>query len=113
MFDLILQNTASKQEFLIQHLEDTSESWLQYVFDNFKMPDEAQYGEYVGALYRNDRDDCVYTLKDVITETVIETEEGTVRVRDLRPELFILKYVGFPEKEPYLEENKNYYYYSH
>lgn len=113
MFDLILQNTASKQEYLIQHLEDTSESWLQYVFEDFEMPDGAQYGEYVGALYRNDRDDCVYTLRDVITETVIATEEGTVMVRDLRPELFILKYVGSPEAEPYVEENKNYYYYSH
>lgn len=113
MFDLILQNTASKQEYLIQHLRDTSDSWLQYVFENFQMPEGAQYGEYVCALYRNYRNDCVYTLKDVITETEIETSVGTVKVKDLRPELFIMKFFGTEEGDPYREENKSYYYYSH
>lgn len=114
MFDLILQNTASKQEYLIQHLKDTSDSWLQYVFDGFQMPEGAQYGEYIGALYRNYRNDCQYTLSDVITDTLIETREGSVYVRDLRPELFILKYVGGEgDGKAYMEENKSYYYYSH
>lgn len=113
MYDLIIQNTASKQEYLIQHLQDTSTSWLQYVFENFAMPEGAQFGEYIGALYRNYRNDCTYTLSDVITDTLIETNEGSVHVRDLRPELFILKYVDFEDAKPYQEENKNYYYYSH
>lgn len=113
MFDLILQNTASKQEYLIQGLTDTSDSWLVYVFENFQMPEGAEEGEYYGALYRNFRKDCEYELNDVITETLIHTNEGDVRVRDLRPELFLMKFGDVVSQSKFREENKNYYYYKH
>ncbi len=111
-YDLLIQNTASKKEYLITGLKDTSETYLAYVFEQFSFPEEAEEGEYVCFLYRNDRKDCVYTFNDDVPETEIETSDGTVKVKNLRPEMFIIKYGTI--RKPYVARQKNneYYYYN-
>ena len=111
-YDLLMQNTANKREYLIHGLKDTSDSGLAYVFEDFEMPEGAEDGEYLCALFRNGRRDAEYTMSDDLLETEIATEEGTVKVKDLRAEVFILKFGDI--ETPYVARQKNneYYYYN-
>ena len=109
-YTLILLNNASKQEYLLTGLVDVSPSTLAYVFEDFEFP--GQPGEYTGILFRDDRYDSVYTLKDDPLKSTVETAEGTVEVNRLRPEIFLLKYGPDRQTEvTYIEKNENYFYY--
>ena len=110
MYTLLLQNLASRKEYLITGLVDKSKTYLCYVFENFSMPEDAQEGEYEGLLFRDDRSDSEYTLSDVLEDTLISTADGDVRVKHLRPERFILKYGDIERTAKYREDNKTYYY---
>lgn len=109
-YTLLLQNKASSKEYIIRGLQDTSSTYLCYVFENFVMPDGAQHGEYEGLLFIDDRNDSEYELSDVLENTVVTTADGEVKVRHLRPERFLLKYGDVQEKNTYRKENKTYYY---
>ncbi len=109
-YTLLLQNLASRKEYLITGLEDTSETYLCYVFDNFVMPEGAQEGEYEGLLFIDNRTDSEYTLSDVLEDTVISTADGDVKVKHLRPERFILKYGDIERTAKFREDNKTFYY---
>lgn len=109
-YTLLLQNLASRKEYLITGLKDTSETYLCYVFKDFVMPEDAQEGEYEGLLFRDDRNDSEYTLSDVLENTVISTADGDVEVKHLRPERFILKYGDIVKKNTYKQENREFYY---
>ena len=110
MFTLLLQNKASRKEYIITGLKDSSRTYLAYEFDNFVMPEGAQEGEYEGLLFRDDRKDSEYTLSDVLENTVVSTADGDVQVKHLRPERFILKYGDIERTAKYREDNKTYYY---
>ena len=113
MYTMLMQNLASKREFIFEGLKDTSENWLSYYFEGFTMPDDAPFGEYSCILFWNERKDCTFDIKDNLKETVIHTAEGDVKVRQIRAEYFLLKY-GEEQKElEYLEGNKDFYYYEH
>lgn len=109
-FDLILQNQASKQTYVVSGLTDKSESVLSYLFSGFTMPEEAQEGEYLGVLFRNGRKDVQYVIKDALLDTLACTAQGNVEIKYLRPEIFILKYGTI--ESPYIsrDEKKEYYY---
>lgn len=109
MYDIILQNNASKQEWAVTGLTDSGNA-MAYVFENFSMPADAPDGEYTGALIFNGREDVQYEFNDVLLDTLVKTEEGDVRLRDLRPEIFLLRYGVPQEANVYRKENKNYYY---
>lgn len=112
-YDLLLQNLANKREYLVRRLRDKSDgNPLAYVFENFEMPEGAEEGEYIGALYFNGRRDCEYTFSDDLLETEIATSEGTVRVRNLRPVLFLLKYGDIADVPTAPHRNNDYYYYN-
>ena len=108
-YTLLLQNNASKQEYLFTGLVDVSPSTLAYVFEDFSF--DGQPGEYLGLLFQDSRSDSVYTLKDDLLKTTVETAEGTVEVNRLRPEIFLMKYGTEHVEVTYLEKNDNYYYY--
>lgn len=109
-FTLLLQNKANSKEYVIRGLQDSSKTYLCYVFENFVMPEGAQHGEYEGLLFIDDRNDSDYELSDVLENTVVTTEDGDVKVKHLRPERFILKYGDIKEKNVYKPENREYYY---
>ena len=109
-----MQNRASKQEYLLTGLTNASQNILAYVFEDFEMPPGAEYGEYTGLLFIDNRTDSVYDLKDDVLSSTVSTAEGTVEVRHLRPEVFLLKYASVGGDEPatvYVEKDTNYYYY--
>ena len=113
-FSIILQNRASKVEYLLTGLTNSSQNILAYVFEDFEMPEGAEYGEYTGILFIDNRYDSVYDLKDDVLSSTVSTAEGTVEVRHLRPEVFILKYASDGEDGSavvFVEKDTNYYYY--
>lgn len=110
-YTLILQHNATRREFLITGLTDAQETNLAYVFKNFDMPEEAQEGEYTGVLFWDGRKDTEYELNDCLLDTLCRTGEGDVKVRDLRPEIFLLKYGAEPEPQVYRKSDVDYVYY--
>lgn len=109
-FDLIMQNNASKQKFVITGLVDTSETPLAYIFEDFSMPEKAPEGEYSCVLFRNGRNDVWYELSDVLLDTIAHTDEGDVQVRFLRPEIFLLKYGEVKDPYKFRTTDKSYIY---
>lgn len=109
-FDLIIQNNASKQVFLISGLTDSSDTSLAYIFKNFSMPEKAQEGEYLCLLFRNGREDVEYNYSDVLLDTVARTLDGDVQVRYLRPEIFLMKYGENGVDYVYRTKDKEYIY---
>ena len=110
MYDLLLQNQASKKTYVVSGLIDKSESVLSYLFSGFTMPVGAQEGEYVCALFWNGRRDVVYDLKDSLLDTVARTGEGDIQIRFLLPEIFILKYGKITSPYASKDQSKEYYY---
>lgn len=109
-YTLLLQNNASRQEYLITGLKDKG-NFLAYFFEDFEMPEDAAEGEYTGLLFWDGRSDTEYVLDDILLNTLCKTGEGDVFVRDLRPEIFLLKYGTPAEKNTYRKTNKDYIYY--
>ena len=110
MFTIIAQNSATRQEFVIEHLVNSSPSPLYYQFRRFTMPAGAPKGEYRCALIWNGRDDCVYVTSDDLMETLIKTEEGDVYLKDLRPEVFLLRYGDLEDTGLKINRDTNYVY---
>lgn len=110
-FDLILQNSATKAEYLVSGLVDSGNR-LAYVFDGFAMPEDARTGEYYCALIWNGRKDVTYEFKDVLLDSVLHTDEGDVTLRDLRPEVFLMRYGTVEADAIYADKNTEYYYYN-
>ena len=109
-YDLILQNTASKQEWVIRGLVNVSNVNLYYQFEEFSMPEGANTGEYFYALIWNVRDDVEYTLKDDIMKTIVHTGDGDVKLKDLQPETGILRYGVIEGGNTYRNKNTDFVY---
>lgn len=87
-YDLLLQNNASKEFFTYSGLTDTSDSHLFYQFDvELDVPD----GEYVYAVFINNRDDVEIELKTPILSSILHTEDGDVILRDIQPGTGLLR----------------------
>ena len=110
IFDLILQNSASKKEWIIRGLVDTSETTLYHQFDDFKMPEDAPFGEYYCALLWNTREDVEYEIKDNLLDTICHTAEGDITLRDLRAETDLFQYGDAKEKNQYRNKNTDFIY---
>lgn len=112
-YTIILQNNASRKEYLLTGLTDSKETFMAYVFKDFLMPDDAPEGEYKGVLFWDGRMDTEYELSDEILDCICHTSEGDVLVRHLRPEIFILKYgKGGLDDNTYRKNNNDYIYYN-
>lgn len=96
MYTLVMQHTATRAEYVVRDLVNTSTSLLYYKFPKFRMPAGAPEGEYRCALIWDGRDDTEYYPEDDLLETLITTGEGDVRLKDLRPEVFLMRY-GLPD----------------
>lgn len=109
-YDIVLQHSASKREWVITGLTDSGNE-LAYLFEDFEMPADAPDGEYYGLCFRNDRDDVEYTLKDVILDSIASVSDGTeVQLKYLRPEIFLMRYGEITSDASYRETDKQYYY---
>lgn len=97
-FDVILQNNATKEVFVLSGLENTSYNSLYLQFDDVELPKNVKDGEYTYAVLVNERTDVVYKPQNSLLETLIETGEGNVQLKDVEPLVGLLKV---------LKKNKN------
>lgn len=113
MYTLFLQNNATKKEYYFDGLDNIGNP----LYFEFKIDlDSLDGGEYTYALIFNERIDCEYELKDALLDTVIKTGEGNVILRDLEPELGLLRIVMDNEstedvKPVYRDKNTDFTYY--
>ena len=95
MYDIILQNNASKEFFILSGLNNTSTTELYLQFEEVDMPEGVQDGEYTYAVIRNDREDTKYSPRTPILDTIVSTVEGDIVLKDLCPLTGLLR-VGKP-----------------
>lgn len=109
-YDIILQNTGSKQEYVVSALTDYSTNTLYHQFDDFEMPEGAPEGEYIYVLIYNVRDDVEYTLKDDIMASIVKAGDFEIELRYLPHEVGVMKYGNIKQANRYLPKNKNFIY---
>lgn len=104
-YDLIIQNSASKENFLYSGLTDNSGSHLYFQFTNLDL--DVPDGEYTYCLLRNDRDDVVYDFTTPILDSMVHADGKDVMLRDLQPITGLLR-VGdaIQNKNTYDNNNK-------
>lgn len=115
MFDILLQNNASREIFILHQLDNVSDTNRYLEFVDVTLPDGMNDGEYSYAVIYNGRDDVVYEPNAALLRTLVKTSEGDYHLGDLKPITGILK-VGKPQplntyntdKE---KDNKTIYYY--
>ena len=110
-FDLLIQHSASKREWVVSGLTDKGNT-MAYVFKDFVMPEDAPEGEYYCVLVWNGREDVEWDVKDVLLDSVARTSEGNVMLRNLRPEIFLMRYGVVESPAQYRDTDKQYYYYN-
>lgn len=105
-YDILIQNNASKQTFLLPGVEDTSESHLYHLFDvRIDAPD----GEYTYAIIYNERDDVRYEYKTPLPDTVLHYgDDESIVIKYLQPNTGLLRVGASVEPENiYPKEEKN------
>ena len=108
MFDLILQNNASREFYLYQGLENVSPTELYIEFDDIDI--DAPDGEYTYALICNDNSGTTYQFKTPILDTIVTEDGRNIILRELRPYMGLLR-VGAPESTAVYDDNNNTTYY--
>lgn len=110
IYDLILQNNASKEFFLYSGLTDTSTSHLYHKFDvDLDVPS----GEYTYAVIKNTRDDVEYDFKTPILDTIVKADDQEVQLSYLQPCTGLLRVGEEVKQENIYDDNKKqtiYYY---
>ena len=87
-YDVIIQNSASKQTFLLTGNTDTSESHL---YHRFEVEIDAPEGEYTYVCVRNDREDVEYEFKTPVLDTIVHIGDEELVLRDLQPSTGLLR----------------------
>ena len=107
IFDLILQNNASKEFKVYSGLENLSPHHLYFEFAEVEL--DIPEGEYTYVLIKNERDDVEYDFKTPILDTIVKTSEGDVMLRNLRPIIGLFKNgsIDIPVDNVYDESNNN------
>lgn len=103
MYDIILQNNASKEFFVLSGLQNTSFTELYLQFEGVELPEEAQDGEYTYAVVKNERQDVIYAPKTPILDTIATVNGEDFILRDLCPLTGLLR-VGKVEETNVYDE---------
>lgn len=112
MFDILIQNNASKEIFILKQLENVSDSNLYLQFEDVDLPAAVKGGEYTYAVIFNDREDVEYETKSLLLKTVLHTDEGDFILGDLKPITGLLRVGEIETINQYKkDENKPIYYY--
>lgn len=118
LFDLILQNCGSKQIYIYKKLVNISEnpSYLTFNLDLDNIPS----GDYNYSLFIDNRNDTEFIIKSDLTQSIVMTGEGNVKMSALNPMLGILRIcdkieepIAYEEvlKEEEYKVNNNLYFY--
>lgn len=111
-YDIILQNCATKQEYIVEKLENSSKNGLYLQFDGFSMPEGAPDGEYRYYLIANQRDDVEYELIDDILKSKVKVgDDFECKLWQLNPIMGLMKYGEEIKINNYRVRNVDYIYY--
>lgn len=110
MYDIIIQNNASKKFYLLQGLEDIAPTELYLEFSNVELPEDLPDGEYTYACFINDRDDVSYDFKTPILDTIIHTDDGDIVLKDIQPFTGLLRVGNIEQSNVYGDEHLEYPY---
>lgn len=91
LYTMLVQNTASREVFILPTLENLSASPLYYTFD-IQMPEAAQAGEYCYYLIPQTPKMAISPDSQPLLSKVEQEDGTTVLLRDLRPEIGLLMY---------------------
>lgn len=110
-YDIILQNNASKEFFVVSGLQNTSSTELYLQFEEVDLPEEAQDGEYTYACLCNEESGVTYSPKTPILDTIVTIGEEQLVLGDLKPLVGLLR-VGKPKESNVYDNtnNKTFYY---
>ena len=109
MYDIILQNNASKEFTILRGLTNISLTELYLEFEDVEL--DVPDGEYTYACFINDRDDVEYDLKTPILDTILTIDDKHIELRDIQPLTGLLRVGEEKPVEVYDEgDNKTFYY---
>lgn len=96
MYDIVLQNNATREVTLLTKQVNVSTSHLYLEFDDVELdlPD----GEYTVVCFINNRDDVEYEYDTPILETIAKTGEGNVKLKYLNPNIHIMRVGPAPKQ---------------
>lgn len=110
-YDIILQNNASKEFFILSGLQNSSSTELYLQFDGIELPETAQDGEYTYACACNEQSGVTYSPKTPILDTIVTKDGEELVLADLKPLVGLLR-VGKPiESNVYDDTNNKTFYY--
>ena len=109
MFDILLQNNASREFTILTGLTNTSTTDLYLQFEGIEL--DVPEGEYTYAVLCNSRYDVQYEAKTPILDTIVHTNDGDVILKDLCPLTGLMR-VGTPTVEAVYDnsDNNTFYY---
>lgn len=109
MYDLILHNNATKENFLYTGLTDSGERNF-YLFEGFDIGD-VPFGEYQYFLIWNELSGVTYTFKNVPLDTIVTAKGKDIQLVYLHPETGLLKYIDTDDETPsYRDKDTTFYY---
>lgn len=106
-YDIILQNCSSREYKVYGNLQNISDDPL-YLSFNIEL--DLPVGEYNYAVIVNMRNDVEYEFKAQLTDTILHTADGDVRLDKLSPILGLLKIEGDKQTPLYFENKIKYIY---
>ena len=111
-YDIIIQNSASKQVYVLSGLTPTEETGLYVQFEDVELPSEAKNGEYTYVLVQNRLSGVTYAPKTDVLDTIVTYSGQSYTLRDLRPMTGLMRVGEVNEKNVYQpkDKNKTYYY---
>lgn len=108
LYDIIMQNNASREFYLLQGLTDMAPTELYLQFNNVEL--DIPEGEYTYACFVNDRDDVVYEYKTPLLDTIVHTDEEDIVLKNLQPYTGLLRVGTVGETNLYDSTSTNYPY---
>lgn len=105
-YDIILQNNASKEFFVLSGLQNTSSTELYLQFEDIELPEGAQDGEYTYACVCNEESGVTYSPKTPILDTIVHSNEEDIVLGELKPYTGLLR-VGKPQESNVYDDTKN------
>ena len=119
MYDIFLQNNASKEIWLISGVTPDYETNYYLVFEDFDLPEGVVGGEYTYAVIRNDRTDVTYTFNAVLLDSTafVAENEQSYTLEQLSPILGLLRVITGEEQaapvfdDENIADNNTIYYY--
>ena len=84
-FDILVQNNASKEFYVISGLENTSSTGLYIRFNDVELPNGMQDGEYTYAVIKDEDGDAIFTPKTPIQESIVTIDGKQMVLKELNP----------------------------